>query len=157
MLLFDLHQLQRIAIPLDYVDRLEMFDVSAITLHGSQDVILYGDEVLQLVWLCEHVEGVQAKHFLTGQKVPVVVHHHAGQAMGLVVQRIHEIVTVPSDIVLLTPPQRGFLGTAIVDDQVVSILDVPDILALHHSAPARVHEVHTIASEPHMDSVEAWR
>ena len=49
---------------------------------------------------------------------------------GFVVKQIHDIVSVPSEIIMISPPQRGIVGSSIVNEAVVSILNVEEILNL---------------------------
>jgi two-component system chemotaxis sensor kinase CheA len=130
MLLFDLLDLDRIAIPLNYVDRLEMFHASKVEQRGNSDVILYGDQIMKLIWLSEYVEGSTQKGLYGDEKLSVIVHYHNGNPIGFVVKQIHDIVSIPSEIIMISPPQKGILGSSIVDESVVSILDVKDILNL---------------------------
>jgi len=130
MLLFDLLDLERIAIPLDYVDRLETFPASRIEHRGNQEVILYGDQIMKLIWLSYYVEGASHKGLYGDESISVVVHYHEGQPIGFVVKQIHDIVSVPSEIIMISPPQRGIVGSSIVNETVVSILNVEEILNL---------------------------
>ena len=130
MLLFDLLDLERIAIPLDYVDRLETFSATRIEHRGNQEVILYGDQIMKLIWLSDYVEGASHKGLYGDESISVVVHYHDGQPIGFVVKQIHDIVSVPSEIIMISPPQRGIVGSSIVDEAVVSILNVEEILNL---------------------------
>jgi two-component system, chemotaxis family, sensor kinase CheA len=130
MLLFDLLDLERIAIPLDYVVRLETFSATRIEHRGNQEVILYGDQIMKLIWLSDYVEGASHKGLYGDESISVVVHYHDGQPIGFVVKQIHDIVSVPSEIIMISPPQRGIVGSSIVNETVVSILNVEEILNL---------------------------
>lgn len=130
MLLFDLAHLPRVAIALDYVDRLEMFSINRIEQRGQQDVIIYGDKIMKLIWLSDYLEDVSTRRNPYQETINVIVHYHDGQPLGLVVSHIHDIVEIASEIVLILPPQKGLIGSAIHGDQVVSILNVEEILRL---------------------------
>lgn len=130
MLLFDLAHLPRMAIALDYVDRLEMFSINRIEQRGQQDVIIYGDKIMKLIWLSDYLEDVSTRRNPYQETINVIVHYHDGQPLGLVVSHIHDIVEIASEIVLILPPQKGLIGSAIHGDQVVSILNVEEILRL---------------------------
>jgi two-component system chemotaxis sensor kinase CheA len=130
MLLFDLFDIERIAIPLAYVDRLEMFHVSKIERRGNNSVILYGDQIMKLIWLSEYVEGSAKRGLYGDEKISVIVHYHGGTPIGFVVKQIHDIVAIGSEIIMISPPQKGILGSSIVNESVVSILDVRGILHL---------------------------
>jgi len=127
-LLFDLVNQDRIALPLDYVDRLETFPAHRIERRGPHDVILYGDKILRLIWLSDYVEGKAPSGDYRSENVSVVVHYHKGQPLGFVVKQVHDIVSIPNEIIMLSPPQPGVMGSAIWNDSVVSILNVEDII-----------------------------
>lgn len=130
MLLFDLVHLPRVAIALDYVDRLEMFSIERIEQRGQHDVIIYGDQIMKLIWLSDYLQDAPTRHTPYQETINVIVHYHEGQPLGLVVSHIHDIVEIASEIVLILPPQRGLIGSAIHGNQVVSILNVEEILHL---------------------------
>jgi len=129
MLLFDLVDLERIAIPLDYVDRLEMFPASRIERRGSQRVIVYGEHIMRLISLSDFVEGASEIWAYGEETVSVIVHYHDGQPIGFVVKQIHDIISAPSEVIINTPRQRGILGNAIVGEHAISFLNINDILA----------------------------
>jgi chemotaxis signal transduction protein len=62
------------------------------------------------------------------ETVPVIVHYHHGQPVGLIVKKVHNIVNVPTQVVMVSPPQRGIMGSVIVNDSVMSILNVQEVL-----------------------------
>lgn len=130
MLLFDLPALPRMAIALDYVDRLETFSAHKLEQRGSQDVLVYGDQIMRLVWLANYIEGAAPQRAVASDTLTVIVHHHQGQPLGLVVARIHDIVNIAPEIILVSPPQRGIVGSVILGEQVLSILDMQEILRL---------------------------
>ena len=136
MLLFDLHSVKRIAIPLDYVDRLEMFAISRVERRGNHSVIIYGDQIMKLIWLSDFVEGAGSADAHSTDAINVIVHYHNGQPLGFVVKVIHDIVAISSEIILITPPQPGIMGSSILGDSVVSILNVQEILQLNHLSQA---------------------
>jgi two-component system chemotaxis sensor kinase CheA len=142
-LLFDLHQLKNIALHLDYVERLETFPLSRIEHRGQHEVIVYGDKIMRLIWLSEVVLGVGAGHFPRPEKISVVVHYHNDQPVGFVVKCVHDIVCIPSEIIMISPPQRGMVGDCILEDVVVSILDVGQVIRLSE-APSAVIDANTV-------------
>jgi two-component system chemotaxis sensor kinase CheA len=144
MLMFNLVQLERIAIPLYYVARLEMFAMSRVEHQGPHDVIIYRDKIMKLVWLSDFVESPALRHAAQSTHITVIVHYHEDQPIGFVVKSIRDIVEISSEIVLISPRQQGIMGSAIVGDSVVSILDVQEILRLNQLK----HSIEDIAVRP---------
>ena len=130
MLLFDLPGLERMVIPLDNVDRLEMISAAKIDRRGNEAVVLYGNKIMRLISLAHYVEGAAQKSLYGDETLPVIVHYHEGQPVGFIVKRVHNIVNVPSQVVMVSQPQKGILGSVIVNESVMSILNVQEILNL---------------------------
>jgi len=128
MLLFDLDNIQRIGISLDAVDRLELIPASRIEHRGDDDVVIYGDSIMKLIWPSVLIEGIPKKIIDYNEKLSVIVHMHNGQPIGLVVKNIHDITGVPPVVTMLTPPQPGLIGSTIVGEHVVSVLNLPEVL-----------------------------
>jgi two-component system chemotaxis sensor kinase CheA len=135
MLLFDLVHLQRVAIPLDYVDRLELFPLSRVEQRGRHEVIIYGVHIMKLIWLSDYIEDPIVRRNNYGDDINVIVHYHMGQPLGFVVKTIQDIVEIASEIILIYPPQKGIIGSSIRGEHVVSILNVDEILHLSELTP----------------------
>jgi two-component system chemotaxis sensor kinase CheA len=135
MLSFDLLGLERMVMPLDAVDRLEMIAASKIDRRGNEAVVLYGKKIMKLIPLTNYVEGATHKSLYGEETVPVIVHYHKGQPIGFIVKKVHNIVNVPTQSVMITQPQRGIMGSVIVNDAVMSILNVQEILSLSGMGP----------------------
>lgn len=155
MLLFDLLGIERIVMPLDAVDRLEMIAASRIDRRGNEAVVLYGNKIMKLISLTHYVEGATHKSLYGDETVPVIVHYHKGQPIGFIVKKVHNIVNVPTQAVMITQPQRGIMGSVIVNDSVMSILNVQEILSLsgmgHFDDPAFAHDAEDIRGVISMD------
>lgn len=135
MLLFDLLGLERMVVPLDVVDRLEMIDASKIDRRGNDAVVLYGKKIMKLIPLTNYVEGATHKSLYGDETVPVIVHYFKNQPIGFIVKKVHNIVNVSTQSVMITQPQRGIMGSVIVNDSVMSILNVQEILSLTGMGP----------------------
>jgi two-component system chemotaxis sensor kinase CheA len=135
MLMFDLLGLERMVIPLETVDRLEMIAATRIDRRGNEAVVLYGNKIMRLISLAHFVEGASQKSLYGDETVPVIVHYHQGQPVGFIVKKVHNIVNVPTQVIMVSPPQRGIMGSVIVNDSVMSILNVQEVLNLSGLGP----------------------
>jgi two-component system chemotaxis sensor kinase CheA len=134
----------RMAVELDLVDRLEEFPTSLIERSGPQTVIQYREEILPLV----DVAGLLPEHRRTARHNPearlrseravpidqetiqVVVHRRGNRRIGVVVERIIDIVESRME---LQPASRpGVSGTLVINDRVTEVLDLPSLLDAHH-------------------------
>jgi len=119
----------RMAIPLSLVARLEEFSSSAIEMAGSQEVMQYRGQIMPLVRLSSVVAGTvtPASSARTEDRLQVVVYSEGGRSVGLVVDRIVDIVD--EKLVVQTPAERhGILGSSVVQKRVTDLLDVPSVV-----------------------------
>jgi two-component system chemotaxis sensor kinase CheA len=144
LLLFADERGGRMALALDLVDRLEEFPRNAIERAGLQSVIQYRDEILPLV----DVDGLLTErrsrsrtlasapdasadppdeYRADDDTIQVIVHRHRDRRIGVVVNRIIDIVESRMD---LQPASRpGVSGTLVIHDRVTEVLDLPGLLA----------------------------
>ena len=130
MLLFDLPGLERLAIPLSYVDRLESFAVDKIQRNGRREVVTYGDGIMQLLRLSEYVDGADGSLAGSTKPISVITHYINQQPVGLVVNQVHDIINIPKMTFETGPRQRGLMGCVLLDDQVINVIDLMEILKL---------------------------
>ncbi|MEI8401427.1 MAG: chemotaxis protein CheA [Alcaligenaceae bacterium] len=132
MLLFELEGQPRLAMHLEHVERLEMISSNQIQRNGNRDVIQYGRHIMHLLHLNQYVEGTQNNKTQMGDNtiIPVIVHYIKDIPIGLVVSRVHEIIQVSTQLHIANPPQKGLLGCVSLGDQVINVLDLPEILMM---------------------------
>ena len=126
----------RMAIPLSLVARLEEFPASAIELAGAQEVMQYRGQIMPLIRLSRVLGAAQeaaAQEAATiagaagDTRLQVVVYSEAGRSVGLVVDRIVDIVD--EKLVVERPAaRRGVLGSSVVQKRVTDLVDVPGVV-----------------------------
>lgn len=119
----------RMAIPLSLVARLEEFPASAIEAAGTQEVMQYRGQIMPLVRLSRVIGGATPDAADGGAeaRLQVVVYSEGGRSVGLVVDRIVDIVD--EKLVVETPARRrGVLGSSVVQKRVTDLLDVPGVV-----------------------------
>ncbi|MCB0310385.1 MAG: chemotaxis protein CheW [Bdellovibrionales bacterium] len=115
---------QRVALPLDLVDRLEEFAISQIERSGNLPVVQYRGGIMPLVDL-SHLFEVDAGS--RREDVPVVVYSQRGSSFGFIVGSILDIVE--QEVNLSTHSRGvGFLGSAVVQGKVTDFLDIPAVI-----------------------------
>jgi two-component system chemotaxis sensor kinase CheA len=117
----------RMAIPLAEVDRLEEFPPSVVEWAAAGEVVQYRSRILPLVRLSNELglEPAPVEETTEGAEglLQVVVHTQGDRSVGLVVDRILDIVD--EAIVLDRHGMRtGIVGSAIVQERVTGVLDV---------------------------------
>jgi two-component system, chemotaxis family, sensor kinase CheA len=129
MLLFQYGETGRIAIDLALVARLEEFSRNAIEVAGDQEAVQYRGQIMPLVRVT-HVLESKRKMISenTHEALQVVVYAGKGRSIGLVVDRILDIVE-ESFVIQPETARRGVLGSAVIQKRVTDILDVPGLIA----------------------------
>jgi two-component system chemotaxis sensor kinase CheA len=127
LLLFSVGKEGQMAIPLSMVARLEEFPGSAVERSGNQEVVQYRGHILPLIRLASIVNG-GTPHPAAGQDpIHVVVYSDQGRSVGLVVDRILDIVEEASTI-QSQANRDGILGSTVIQQRVTDLLDVPGII-----------------------------
>ncbi|MCX6400759.1 MAG: chemotaxis protein CheA [Propionibacteriales bacterium] len=120
---------RRAALPLTAVSRLEEFSQDRIERSGASEVVQYRDGLLPLVRLATAI-GLVDTSSRTDQ-ISVVVHETAGAAggaVGIVIDRVLDVVDVA--IVSSHVGRRdGVTGSAVVQDRVTDLVDLAAVVA----------------------------
>jgi len=119
----------RVAIPLSLVARLEEFPAAAIELAGTQEVMQYRGQIMPLIRLSPILAGVGKEATIASgdARMQVVVYSEAGRSVGLIVDRIIDIVDEKLEV--QNPAQRrGVLGSSVIQKRVTDLLDVPSVV-----------------------------
>src|SRR6266852_4207287 len=131
----------RMAIPLDALARLEEFAVEQVEMSGSQWVIQYRGQILPLIRLNVVMEERRRKlHALQGAPSPgsgplqVLVLNRDGHAVGLVVERILDIVEDRADV-RSAATRPSVLYSVLIGDRITELLDIPAILKTAATLP----------------------
>ena len=126
LLLFSVGQDRRMAIPLALAARLEEFPVSRVERTGATEVVQYRGQILPLIRVADHVAG-RVTPDEPSDILQVVVYAEQGRSYGLVVSQINDIVN-ESVTIKRTSASQGILGSAVVQDRVTDLLDVPGLV-----------------------------
>ena len=115
----------RLAIPLSMVARLEEFAVAKLERSMDREVVQYRGQILPLVRVAT-ILGCATGGESSGA-IQVVVCNSHGKSVGLVVERIVDIVETNAQI--NTSDQReSLIGSTIIQQQVTDLLDVSGVI-----------------------------
>jgi two-component system, chemotaxis family, sensor kinase CheA len=143
MLLFRGPDDGRMAIPLSLVTRLEEFPSSSLEKAGSQQVVQYRGSILPLVRIASLLPERRRKPRRSQSKdaaaqngkVQVVVHTSGDRTVGLVVDRILDIVE--ENLGSLQEASRdGIRGSIVIQGRVTEILDLAKLVRGHPGCSA---------------------
>ncbi len=127
LLLFDVGQGRRMAIPLSMVARLEEFPRERIERSGAQEVVQYRGQILPLIRVSDYVHAAAGADADKADLTQVVVYSEQGRSVGLVVGSINDIVE-EAVIVKRDAQGEGILGSVVIQDKVTDLLDVSAII-----------------------------
>jgi len=130
LLLFGLGENQRMAIPLSLVTRLEEISISSVEKADNQQVVQYGGKIMTLINLGDVLNSKPSDGNGT-TTLQVVVYSENGRSVGLVVDRILDIVE--TTLTIQHPGKRlGILGSAVIQNRVTDLLDIHNLLLSTH-------------------------
>jgi two-component system chemotaxis sensor kinase CheA len=124
MLLFQCGADGRVAMQLSLVARLEEFKPETIEKAGDRQVVQYRGQIMPLIRVSDFLEGVHTDGKSNGNgAMQVVVYSEQGRSVGLVVDRILDIV---DEVIVTQQPSKrdGLLGSAVIQQRVTDLLDV---------------------------------
>ncbi len=115
------------AIDLKLVARLEEFSRDVIEISGTQEAVQYRGQIMPLLRISEILQMDNKKSRSDGESCQVVVYAEQGRSVGLVIDRILDIV---DEHFVIQPEtrRRGVLGSAVIQQRITDILDVPELL-----------------------------
>lgn len=117
----------RFAVELDQVTRLEKIEVSSIEIADNREVVQYRGEILSLVRLSD-IMGVYSSRDPEETLLDVIVYSEGEQTVGIVVDRIIDIVDQSIDITK-SAHSHGRAVSAVIQGQVTDLIDLPAIMS----------------------------
>jgi len=100
-----------------------------VEVAADQEVVQYRGRIMPLVRVSEVLESKRQKTDDNGQEsLHVVVYSDKGRSVGLVVDRILDIVE-ESFVMQRQTGRKGVLGSAVIQKRVTDILDVAGLIA----------------------------
>ncbi|HEX3820649.1 MAG TPA: chemotaxis protein CheA [Candidatus Sulfotelmatobacter sp.] len=125
VLLFQHGETGRMAIDLSLVARLEEFSRDSVEVSGHREVVQYRGQIMPLIRVSE---ALGSHRHSEGESLQVVVYGDQGRSVGLVVDRILDIVE-ETYVVRPHSGRAGVVGSAIIQHKVTDILDAPGLIA----------------------------
>jgi two-component system chemotaxis sensor kinase CheA len=126
LLLFRAGHFHRLALPLSLVTRLEEIPRSSVEPANGKCVVQYRDRILPLISLSSILEPGSPEDSGEGP-LQVVVVGNEDRFIGLVIDRIIDIVEETVCMRRRVTPRPGLLGSAVIGRNVADLLDLEDI------------------------------
>ena len=120
----------RMAMELSLVARLEEFKAEMAEKAGERQVVQYRGQIMPLIRISEVLKMQESKKASDDSgSMQVVVYSEEGRSVGLVVDRILDIVE--ESVVSQHPSKRdGLLGSAVIQQRVTDLLDVRGLVRM---------------------------
>ncbi|CAM3442441.1 chemotaxis protein CheA [Nocardioides dubius] len=116
---------RRAALPLAAISRLEEFALSQIEHSGRDEVVQYRDGILPLVRLAPAIGLAETRS--EEPLVSVVVHDRGGERVGIVIDRVLDIVEATSQRSEVGR-RPGVLGSLVLQDRVTDLVDLDAVI-----------------------------
>lgn len=129
LLIVALGETGRMAIPLTKVARLEDIATDSVEYAGHESVVQYRDEIMPLLWLAEDLKYRAGNDTERPDRLLVVVCVHDGQSVGLIVDKILDIVE--ESVTLEEKSTNGIFGSDVIHGHVTDFLDVDGVIQNH--------------------------
>jgi two-component system chemotaxis sensor kinase CheA len=127
LLLFSVARFERLAVPLSLVARLEEIPSSQIEQAAGRMVVQYRGQILPLISLAAQLSPGEDTSPKAQQNVQVVVFNNGDHLIGLIVDRIVDIVE-EQVTVRKSSDTFGLMGSAVVGDKVTDFVDLHEII-----------------------------
>ncbi len=137
------------ALPIETLDRLEELPAAQVEQSGSQWVAQYRGRILPLIHLGHALDERRRRRRHSkpsaesaDKQFQVLVCHNDGQTVGIVVERILDIVEDTADV-QYPATRAGVRYSAVINGRVTELIDIPAIL---HSSGLQ-QALHTVPAE----------
>lgn len=127
LLLFSAGRFERLAVPLSLVARLEEIPSAQIERAAGRMVVQYRGQILPLVSLAAQLDPSADTSLPSDQNVQVVVFSNGDKLIGMVVDRILDIVE-ENVTVRKSSETFGLMGSAVVGQRVTDFVDLHEII-----------------------------
>lgn len=125
VLLVDVGDARRFALPVAMVSRLENLSASIVELANGREVIQYRGKILPLLRLDEIVGRAATEK--QSDEMQVVVYDQQGLSFGLVVGRILDTCEVAQQANAVEKAPSHLLGTMVIQQRVTDVIDLQEI------------------------------
>jgi two-component system, chemotaxis family, sensor kinase CheA len=129
LLLFSTTPLDRFAIPMSLVSRIERVQTNNIKVVGGRRLLQYRGSSLPLVRLEDHVK---TRPMTEAERYYVVVFRAAGREVGLLVAELDDIRQLALDIDSTTFRERGISGGFVLNETTMRLVDTVELARMAH-------------------------
>lgn len=126
-LIFTLRDNKKYGVSLSFIERIEEIEKHHLNFSGTNIFTKYRDQVMPLVDVQRGIDS-SAPLVLDGSMVQVLVINVQGHLVGLIVNKVHDTLSIMDDIDEFANNHPSLSGTVYVKDEAVLILNLTHIL-----------------------------
>jgi len=130
VLLFTNDPSEVFGVPTTYISRIERVRGEQIDSVGGQEILQYRGVSLPLLALEQHIKAKPRLENL--RALYIVVFKLSGREVGLIAPELVDIAEIPVDMDTTTFNDTGVVGSAIVNDKAVRLIDVYELAQVAH-------------------------
>lgn len=116
-----------VAMPLALVARLEEFPATVVERAGDREVMQYRGQIIPLLRLSQIMPSAGERTEVEGSSIQVVVYCEGRRTVGLIVDRIVDIIEAHAAVETLAA-RPGVVGSFVAQQHVTELLDLPAIV-----------------------------
>lgn len=128
---FHLSKFPNYCIPLDFVHRLEVFNVNDIEYSGDKPLVRYREGTLELMLLEQELEllDIDIPTFVKNrEELDIIVVNYEGEKRGLIIHDLQDICKTFDKIDVKNKNHRYNCGTVFIDDKINTVIDLEQII-----------------------------
>lgn len=126
LLIVDLGDSRRFALPTSLVSRLEKVPRSSIEHSDGREVIQYRGDILPLVRL-DDIFGAAVQDDVPSEELQIVVYAEQGHSCGLVVRHIVDVIDTALNLQSPKGANDELLGTTVIQQRVTDVLNLKNV------------------------------
>jgi two-component system chemotaxis sensor kinase CheA len=130
-LLISLNTSSLYAFPGEEIYRIEEIQVDQIKKAGPFAVVPYRSKILTLIDLAKHLDlknPIPEIESIKPYKLSTIVIKHHEQFIGFIVKKVIDVTKREGEIIPPISHQFGFSGNYLIDDQTITLINLPEII-----------------------------
>lgn len=127
LLVVDVGDDRRLALPISMVSRIENIPKSCIERIDSREVIQYRNDILPIFRLADKIGGRPVCVDEQSEELKIIVYSEEGKSCGIAVHRILDIVQTELSLTEIHENDNRFLGTIVLQDRVTDVVNLREL------------------------------
>lgn len=127
LLVVDVGDNRRLALPISMVSRIETVPTSSIERADCREVIQYRNDILPIIRLADKIGGRSTCDDDQMDELKIIVYSEDDKSCGIAVHRILDIVQTELSLTTIHENDSRFLGTIVLQDKVTDVVNLREL------------------------------